>query len=208
MSKYLPLNLFIRQALLYPLTSPFLPPESKVEKNYSYAAGKKTGTLPAGIPKTGQTHSQATGDDGNLQIGKPLTGPRFVDLGNNMAQEKASNLVYVKEPGAIGGDFGSAGTPTAMLWADANSKCYALTYQGHSDWRLPNISELYILIDHGRWNKAIDPLFTSVQQEYWSSTEYKNSGPLTWIVDFLAGYVKPLGGDVTYCYPRPVRGPI
>lgn len=45
MSKLLPLDLFIRQALLYPLTSPFLPPENKVLKDYSYAAGKKTGSL-------------------------------------------------------------------------------------------------------------------------------------------------------------------
>lgn len=47
MSKLLPLDLFIRQALLYPLDSPFLPPENKVEKGYSYAAGRKTGSLEA-----------------------------------------------------------------------------------------------------------------------------------------------------------------
>lgn len=45
MSKLLPLDLFIRQALLYPLDSPFLPPENKVLKDYSYAAGRKTGSL-------------------------------------------------------------------------------------------------------------------------------------------------------------------
>lgn len=48
MSKYLPLNLFIRQALLYPLIAPFLPPIDKVEKDYAYAAGKLVGTLEAG----------------------------------------------------------------------------------------------------------------------------------------------------------------
>lgn len=47
MSKLLPLDLFIRQALLYPLTSPFLPPENKVFKDYSYAAGKKIGSFEA-----------------------------------------------------------------------------------------------------------------------------------------------------------------
>lgn len=48
MSKYLPLNLFIRQALLYPLVAPFLPTANKVLKGFKYAAGKLTGTLVAG----------------------------------------------------------------------------------------------------------------------------------------------------------------
>jgi len=45
LSKYLPLNLFVRQALLYPLVSPFLPPVNKVENGYSYGAGKLIGEL-------------------------------------------------------------------------------------------------------------------------------------------------------------------
>lgn len=45
MSKLLPLDLYIRQALLYPLDSPFLPPENKVLSGYSFAAGRKTGSL-------------------------------------------------------------------------------------------------------------------------------------------------------------------
>ncbi len=48
MSRYLPFNLFMRQALLYPLVSPFLPPIDKVENGFSYAAGKLTGELIVG----------------------------------------------------------------------------------------------------------------------------------------------------------------
>ncbi len=47
MSKYLPFNLFMRQALIYPLVSPFLPPANKVKNGYSYAAGNLIGTLEA-----------------------------------------------------------------------------------------------------------------------------------------------------------------
>lgn len=50
MSKYTPFSLFIRQALLYPLASPFLPPVAKVEKDFSYANGTLIGTLEAGGP--------------------------------------------------------------------------------------------------------------------------------------------------------------
>jgi len=44
MSKFTPFNLFIRQALLYPLTSPFLPAVGDVKLATSYAAGQKIGT--------------------------------------------------------------------------------------------------------------------------------------------------------------------
>lgn len=41
-------QLFIRHALLYPLSSPFLPPVNKVQLGYSYAAGNLEGTLSGG----------------------------------------------------------------------------------------------------------------------------------------------------------------
>jgi hypothetical protein len=61
MSKFTAFQLFIRQALLYPLTSPFLPQEVDVRFGTSYAAGQKTGTLyPGTAPLEWQT-------DQNLQ---------------------------------------------------------------------------------------------------------------------------------------------
>ena len=45
MERQTPFSLFVRQALMYPLTSPFLPAEDKVLKDFSYGAGKKIGTL-------------------------------------------------------------------------------------------------------------------------------------------------------------------
>ena len=51
MSKYTPFSLFIRQALLYPLASPFLPAEADVKLAVSYANGKLTGSYtPVGPP--------------------------------------------------------------------------------------------------------------------------------------------------------------
>jgi len=48
MQKQTPFSLFIRQALLYPLVSPFLPQPSDVKKDVSYASGQKVGTYEAG----------------------------------------------------------------------------------------------------------------------------------------------------------------
>jgi len=48
MKKQSPFSLFIRQALLYPLASPFLPAVAYVKKDVSYANGALVGTLEAG----------------------------------------------------------------------------------------------------------------------------------------------------------------
>lgn len=48
--KQTPFSLFVRQALLYPLASPFLPAEADVRDGVSYANSTKTGTLSAGAP--------------------------------------------------------------------------------------------------------------------------------------------------------------
>jgi len=50
MSKYTPFSLFIRQALLYPLASPFLPAEADVKKDTSYANGALTGSYDPVVP--------------------------------------------------------------------------------------------------------------------------------------------------------------
>ena len=42
--RYTPFSLFIKQALQYPLASPFLPAEADVKKDVSYANGKLLGT--------------------------------------------------------------------------------------------------------------------------------------------------------------------
>lgn len=56
MSRLTAFQLFIKQALQYPLASPFLPPENKVEKDYSYANGQKTGEMyPGTKPREWQT---------------------------------------------------------------------------------------------------------------------------------------------------------
>ena len=50
MTQLSPFRQFIRQALLYPLTSPFLPPVDKVQKDFSYSAGQLVGTFQGGTP--------------------------------------------------------------------------------------------------------------------------------------------------------------
>lgn len=191
MSKFLPLNLFIRQALLYPLDAPFLPPVDKVEKDHEYAAGRLIGTLeaapPQGIPKTGQTDSYRTGDDGDLQIGYPLTGPRFTDMGDGTIKDNATGLMWIKDPST------SPGSPwnASKVWNDAIDNCLALTYAGHNDWRLPNAAEILSVVDYSEVNPAIDGTFfpnTYAGHYYWTSTTYKGDTDKAWAWFAYHGY--------------------
>ena len=184
MSKLLPINLFIRQALLYPLTSPFIPPVDKVEENYSYAAGRLTGTLVsggAGVPFTGQTTQYHPNDDGDYQKGVTITRPivkgavgntRFVDNGDGTITDLATGLMWVK-------------APNTSLRSMQDSIIYieGLVFAGHSDWRLPNIKELLSIIDYEIAAPPIDPIFTLGLDSLWTSTTNRNFTNRGWFIN-------------------------
>ncbi|MEI7961341.1 MAG: hypothetical protein WCI04_03315 [archaeon] len=61
--KMTPFSLFVRQALLNPLASPFLPPVEYVLNDFSYANGTKIGTLDVEvIPLVWNTYTQTIFD--------------------------------------------------------------------------------------------------------------------------------------------------
>ena len=159
-----------------------------------------------GTTKTGQTTSYRTGDDGYFEKGYPRDPPRFKDNGGGTITDMASGLMWVKEPGAIGGNFGSAGSPAKMTWNNAIDECPALTYAGHSDWRLPNIKELASIIDHGKSSPSIDTVFFPSTQttKYWSSTTLNSFSGVKWYVAFDEGEISVYTSDEPW-YLRPVR---
>jgi hypothetical protein len=206
MSKFTPFNLFIRQCLLYPLTSPFLPPVIKVEKDYSYANNALIGTLEAGVagglPRTGQTIEFVDGDDGHYQKGFPLTGAKYTDNGDGTITDRGTNLMWVKD-GAGAGCNGGVG----LTWAAAIAFCEALDFAGHADWRLPNIKELFSIADIGRDTPAIDPLFINTRSDYyWSSSTLVYATGNAWILFGDWGGVSVTAKTPGTFYLRPVRG--
>jgi len=99
-----PFQQFIRQCLLYPLTSPFLPPANKVQKDFSYSAGQLIGTLEAGsppsLPKTGESADGYDYDDGYYHDGNPVS-PRFPDQGDNTVKDMATGIMWIIRPELI-----------------------------------------------------------------------------------------------------------
>jgi hypothetical protein len=81
---------------------------------------------------------------------------------------------------------------TGLTWLNALSTCAALDLDGHDDWRLPNIKELFTIVDYKASSPAIDgtafPSTPNVQ--FWASTPYRNNYGWAWTVDFLDGQGK------------------
>ena len=152
------------------------------------------GTYGGSVPRTGQTptvpflNPAPVGSDGNLQKGVTWPSPRFKDnlvngTSNGTVTDNLTGLIWLK----VANYNNVAGTTGETSWENALAFCNAL----HSgvcglndssvvgDWRLPNIRELFSLIDlaysipalsndagTGKWVSGdVGSSFISVKQE-------------------------------------------
>ncbi len=168
------------------------------------------------VSKTGQTTSYVDYDDGYYQKGLPLSGAHFTDNLNKTITDNATNLIWIKDPSAIGGVWGSPGFPSQMTWSDANqniNNLNTLGYAGYSDWRLPTIQELQSIVNFGRSNPAIgegalleSPWVNTKSSYYWSSTDSAVATMNAEVVSFDVGDSFPSWRMKTFpSYVRPVR---
>lgn len=72
-------------------------------------------------------------------------------------------------------------------WEGALSYCDGLDLAGHTDWRLPNIRELQSIVDDGLNGPAIDSVFSSRSDRYWSGSTDVARATDGWHVDFGQG---------------------
>lgn len=153
------------------------------------------------IPKTGQTTSYNSGDDGDLEKGIAWPSPRFTDNEDGTITDNLTGLVWLKNAETFG----------LRSWTDALTDCsnlesglYGLSDDSSAgDWRLPNIRELFSLIDFGASHDPDPPLpsghpFSNVQSwSYWSSTTLAAYTSQAWIVAMNAGGSATLGDKST-----------
>lgn len=132
-----------------------------------------------------------TGQDGNYQNG---VGHDYEDNGNGTVTDHATGLTWL------------TATVSGRPWDQAISYCETLDFAGSANWRLPNIKELFTLVDFGNdpslSEAAIDLSFfpDTVLDGYWASTGYQGSGVEgdAWIVHFYDGYVGNDGKSNSY----------
>ena len=169
----------------------------------------------ASVPKTGQTVSYATGDDGELVKGVEWPNPRFTDNLDGTITDNLSGLIWLKDAACFG----------KKIWNDAlsdsnglaNGDCGLSDGSSVGDWRLPNINELQSLIHRGynapalpdtagtgKWSNG-DP-FNNVQSfYYWSSTTRPNSSAFAWFV-YMGYGIEDFHEKTNENYVWPVRG--
>ena len=159
----------------------------------------------APVAKTGQTESTTAGDDGDLEKGVNWPDPRFKDNGDGTVTDQLTGLIWLKDANPCG----------KKKWGEAIVFCNNLcsgraglrddSYPG--DWRLPNLRELYSLVDFSNYNPALPPENPFVGQQsslYWSSTVDVGSAGGAWLVNFYRGYVGVYYQAGEY-YVHPVR---
>ena len=111
------------------------------------------------LPDTGQTGHY--GD--RLRRGFGLHDQRAVHTnnGDGTLTDRVTGLQWQQ---ADGGEMG---------WDAARNACDALVLGGKDDWRLPNVHELFSLLNHNALNPAMDAAFTKTAAEYWWSSDLR-----------------------------------
>lgn len=178
--------------------------------------GVITGTRSAApVPKSGQTNSYATGDDGDLERGAVWPNPRFTDNGNGTITDNLAGLVWLKNANCANATrtWATALNDVAQLNTNGQmngNNCGDTSNSGshQTDWRLPNVRELLSLTDFSRSGPSLPSghPFTNVQTgDYWSSTTYTLSTTDAWNVSMNSSHVQPLSKSVS-TYVWAVRG--
>jgi hypothetical protein len=156
---------------------------------------------PTPVPKTGQTTSYATGDDGDLEAGIAWPATRFtVQANTNCVLDNLTGLIWARNANQFG----------KVTWSNALSSCNNLNYGGQTDWRLPNWQELRSLIDASNCDPALPTghpfAAVVIDNHYWSSTTFVHLTDYAWHLIMGTGYVNVNSKVTTYCV-WPVRGP-
>ncbi len=116
------------------------------------------------------------GQDAYYHNGCPME-ERFVDNGDGTVTDTCTGLTWQQET-----------APGEYTWAEALQYCEDLDLGEQTDWRLPNIRELHSIVDYGRYDSAIDPVFGVQPTSWcWSSTSSVYEPNHAWVVYFGAG---------------------
>lgn len=185
------------------------------------------------LSRTGQTRCYdtsgtqiscaGTGQDGEIQAGRPWPTPRFVDNSNGTITDNMTGLTWLKNAncsatlgGVTKGNF--IYWPQAVTWTNylASGNCGLTDGSVAGDWHLPTIKELESILNLDTWYYPL-PTGASFNNfsanRYWSSTtepgtEWTSWGGNAYIVDMFAGLIGGAGKnyELSQSYVLPVRG--
>ncbi len=168
--------------------------------------GVKTGTLAPQVYctllKTGQTSVYYTGDDASKGKGKAFS---YTDSSSNSVTDNVTGLMWAKDGSGAGGNGGAA-----MAWTRMLTWVVSLTFDGYSDWRLPNVTELQSILvrDAAHGSPYINTTYftnTKTGYPYWTSNTDTGTATAV-VVYFTTSAVNGAAKTNAYQYARAVRG--
>ena len=147
------------------------------------------------------TVSPTSAQDCQSETAVPSTTPtnRFTINGDGTVTDTATGLMWARCPEGLSGTNCATGSIDLLRWDEALTRARDATLAGYADWRLPNIKELFSLVEERCNNPAINiAVFpnerASSSSTFWSASPDSNSANYAWNVQFYYGYV--------YNYPR------
>jgi hypothetical protein len=164
------------------------------------------------IPATGCESSYVAGDDGNLRRGATK---RYRNELDGTILDQNTGLLWVQNADMIGTSYpnfdqdgvsfdGNVSWAHALAFVDKmNDGTYGNF--GYKDWRLPNVMEMITLVDYGRYKPAANPVFTSVGDEYWTSTPYTAETSYSYTVVMKDGLINSRAQTSYYAKVLAVR---
>lgn len=100
----------------------------------------------------------------------------YADNGDGTITDLVTKLVWQKVPSST----------VFRAFNDAKAYCADLVLGGYDDWRVPTRIELLSIVDYGRENPAIDPVFGPGQPATNFATLPRTNASV-WSVSFLTG---------------------
>jgi hypothetical protein len=125
------------------------------------------------------TSSKATDTTNNYVRcvrGSAVANGTLTDNGDNTVSDNVTGLIWQGNEGGV------------STWDSALTYCETLSLGGFSDWRIPNIKELFSIVDLGS-TPTIDTVSfpTAVGGPYWSSTTRIDSAGFALVQEFSSG---------------------
>ena len=155
------------------------------------------------LPDTGQTTSYDIGDDADYN--PAATQLSYTVNADNTITDNKTGLMWRRCSQGMNDDATCTGTAATYTWTLALAQCEAETTD-YSDWRLPNMKELFSIIKFEGAAPFIDQTTfpATVSSYYWSSTTYVPNATYAMDVHFNDGSVL-LDLKPNYDYVRCVR---
>ena len=146
--------------------------------------GGYNGQIIAGLTVTGQATEYRSGDDGTHQAGLSFD---YTDNGDGTVTDNNTGLMWAADGNSAGCNNGNN-----LNWNDAIDWANELNFAGYTDWRLPNMKELFSLVKFEESAPYIDSTyFPNTGNIYWTSTTYAPHTGGAMNVSFSYGSVDP-----------------